>query len=256
MKQTATFPGNYAEIRTIGRFLASGCDAAGLDDDARFQIELACDEACTNIIEHAYGGEGLGVITVTWEVHDGALVITLEDDGPSFQPATEYGNAPTLTPTDDIQIGGLGIYFIRNLMDEVHYIAPVDGGNRLVLVKWQPIPENQPIKRKKIDADLYLVTVTGRIDHHLNAELERHLTRLLDNHHYRLIVDLSTTTYINSSGLRILVSAWRQTRQHGGDLHLSGLNENIMNIFKMVGFDKLFDIFETIEQAQDAFDSA
>jgi serine/threonine-protein kinase RsbW len=256
MKQTAKFPGDYAEIRNIGRFIASGCDVAGLDDDARFQVELACDEACTNIIEHAYGGEGLGVITVSWEVTDGAFVITLEDDGPSFQPESSYGNAPMLTPADDVKIGGLGVYFIRNLMDEVHYIAPENGGNELVLVKWLPIPETHPIKRKKLGADLYLVTVAGRIDHQINAELERHLTRLLDNHHYRLIVDLSATTYINSSGLRILVSAWRQTRQHDGDLHLSGLNDNIMNIFTMVGFDKLFDIFETAEQAQDAFETA
>ena len=47
------FPGRYAEIRNIGRFLVSGYDAAELEDDARFQVELATDEAATNIIEHA-----------------------------------------------------------------------------------------------------------------------------------------------------------------------------------------------------------
>ena len=67
---------------------------------------------------------------------------------------------------------------------------------------------------------------------------------VLDNGHYDLIVDLTHTTYINSGGLRCLVSAWRRAKAAQGSLSLCGLNERLQEIFTMVGFDKVFTIHE------------
>ena len=65
MGQTITIPARYDQVAPLCDFVVDAAVAAGLDADAAFQVQLACDEACTNIIEHAYGGQG-GEIEVTW----------------------------------------------------------------------------------------------------------------------------------------------------------------------------------------------
>lgn len=93
-------------------------------------------------------------------------------------------------------------------------------------------------------SDAWLVGVDGRLDQSLNPKLEETLNELLDNGSFHLVVDLTQTTYINSGGLRCLVSAWRRAKANEGTLALCGLNSRLQEIFSMVGFDKVFDIHE------------
>ena len=94
-----------------------------------------------------------------------------------------------------------------------------------------------------------LIGVEGRLDQSQNPLLEESLLRLLAEGHHRLLVDLSQATYINSGGLRCLVSAWRKARQQEGNLILFGLNTRLQEIFSMVGFDKVFQIVSTRSDA-------
>jgi len=99
-------------------------------------------------------------------------------------------------------------------------------------------------------AESWLVGVSGRLDHNQDQLLEETLQQLLDDGHYRLIIDLSQVSYVNSGGLRCLVTIWRQAREHGGDIVLCGLNEHIANVFSIVGFDKLFLIYPDRAEAE------
>jgi len=101
------------------------------------------------------------------------------------------------------------------------------------------------IWQEMLAENIHLVGARGRLDQSLNSQLEQTLTELLTAGHTRLVVDLSEATYINSGGLRCLVSAWRQARQQGGNLALCGLNQRLQEIFSMVGFDKVFQIYPT-----------
>lgn len=137
-KHTLTVPGRYERIRQVCQFVAAGAAEAGLDETAVFHIELACDEACTNIIEHAYGGEDVGEIRISWQVKESAFVITLYDHGRRFDPTSV---PPPRLVTDaeadvleNLKVGGLGIHFMRQLMDEVDFRFG-ENGNELVLVK-------------------------------------------------------------------------------------------------------------------------
>lgn len=103
-----------------------------------------------------------------------------------------------------------------------------------------------------LDGDIWLVGVDGRLDQTQNQALENVLTNLLDEGYLRLIVDLTETSYINSGGLRTLVSAWRKAQQRGGDLLLVGLSPRLEDVFSMVGFDKLFAIYATTQAAEEA----
>jgi anti-sigma B factor antagonist len=97
---------------------------------------------------------------------------------------------------------------------------------------------------------VWLVGARGRLDQTLTPQLEQNLLDLLNEGHSRLLVDLTEVEYINSGGLRCLVSAWRQARRQNGSLSLCGLNHRLSDIFGMVGFDKVFDIYPNCEAAR------
>jgi anti-sigma B factor antagonist len=98
-------------------------------------------------------------------------------------------------------------------------------------------------------SEAWLIGVNGRLDQTLNPKLEETLNELLDQEHIHLIVDLTHATYINSGGLRCLVSAWRRAKASQGSLALCGLNSRLQEIFAMVGFDKVFEIHENCAAA-------
>jgi serine/threonine-protein kinase RsbW len=97
-------------------------------------VETAVDEACSNIIEHAYGGEGLGVIEVTVGIGKNELTVSLRDFGRPFTP--EEVPEPDIHAELEDQPGhGLGLYFIRKWMDEVKFEFSPEQGNVLTMVK-------------------------------------------------------------------------------------------------------------------------
>lgn len=137
-----TVPGRYKEIKRICEFVADGATQAGFDEDTIFHLELCCDEASTNIIEHAYGQEGIGSIVISYELVGDTFTIVLQDNGQTFDPTTvppppAIGSAEESPEelTSQLRIGGLGWHFIRNLMDEVYFTSDRRAGNRLVMVK-------------------------------------------------------------------------------------------------------------------------
>ena len=133
MDSTLTVPGRFDRLEEISKFIEQAGQAAGLDEVAVCRCQLAVDEACTNIIEHGYEGEGRGEIVLRCEPGDGELVITSRDQGKRFDP--DAVPAPTLDASlEDMQIGGLGLYFMRQVMDAVDFTYAA-GTNQLVLVK-------------------------------------------------------------------------------------------------------------------------
>jgi anti-sigma B factor antagonist len=106
------------------------------------------------------------------------------------------------------------------------------------------------VRQEYLDNNIWLVSVSGRLDQNLNPQLDQTLTGLIEADHNDIIVDLSRTDYINSGGLRCLVSAWRKARQKEGNVWLCGLNSRLEEIFSIVGFDKLFQIYSTLDEAR------
>jgi anti-sigma B factor antagonist len=94
-----------------------------------------------------------------------------------------------------------------------------------------------------------IIGITGRLDTSNYSLLEKKLMDLTDNHQHRILVDCSNMDYISSSGLRILLMVLKQVTLLKGKFVLCGLQENIMEIFKISGFTSIFEIHPSKEDA-------
>jgi serine/threonine-protein kinase RsbW len=134
MIRTETFPGRFDSLEKIGEFVIEAAHAAGLDQAAIYAVQLAVDEACSNIIDHAYGGEGKGDIECSCDIQPDHLKIILRDKGKPFNPA--HISSPKLNvPIEKLKPRGVGLYLMRKMMDEVHYETTPDQGNTWVMIK-------------------------------------------------------------------------------------------------------------------------
>ena len=140
--QTVTFPGKFESLVQISDLIVQQAKEAGLDEAAIYAVDLAVDEAFTNIVEHAYGGEGIGDIQCTCQAAEGVLTITLRDFGRPFHP--EKIPAPNgKARLKDIKSGGAGLFLIRKMMDKVCFEFNPTTGNLLTMVKHKK-PSNHP----------------------------------------------------------------------------------------------------------------
>ena len=98
-----------------------------------------------------------------------------------------------------------------------------------------------------------VVQVEGQLVVGNRQELKDLVQAALDSGERRLLIDFSQTGYIDSSGLGALVSISKRIREAGGDLRLSGLNEDLRSLFELTKLDTLFSIAETPQQALASF---
>lgn len=98
-----------------------------------------------------------------------------------------------------------------------------------------------------------VLQVEGQLIVGNRQELKDLVSAALDHGDRRILIDFSRTGYIDSSGLGALVSISKRIREAGGDLRLSGLNEDLRSLFELTKLDTLFAIAETPQQALTSF---
>jgi serine/threonine-protein kinase RsbW len=127
-----TIGSDIGEIPKISAMLEEGMHAYGFSDEDVLDTQLAVEEAIINIISHGYKKQG-GWITVSCKVGPNHIEIQITDAAPQFDPLSIP--EPELDSTiEDREIGGLGVFLIRQLMDDCSYRYE-NGRNILVLVK-------------------------------------------------------------------------------------------------------------------------
>jgi serine/threonine-protein kinase RsbW len=129
-----TVAGYFKNLARIANFVSKVAAEAGLDDKAAYATQMAVDEACTNIIEHAYGIEGAGAIELTCRIQEDGLQVTITDQGRPFAP-DQLPRFDPQAPLSERSRRGMGVFFIQNLMDRVEYKFSASHGNRLIMFK-------------------------------------------------------------------------------------------------------------------------
>jgi anti-sigma B factor antagonist len=105
------------------------------------------------------------------------------------------------------------------------------------------------IADRKIDDDTHVVAVSGEIDLFTAPEFKQRMSAPIDAGRSNLIVDLSGTTFIDSSSLGVLIGAHRRLKLRGGSLVVVCENEAIAKTFKITGLDGVFTIAPSVEAA-------
>lgn len=121
-------------IASICEAVASAAQEAGFDERTAYACELAVYEAAENIVVHGYAKQSDGTIDAAITSQPGQLTVELRDRAQPFDPASVETEPPD--PLQEPTVGGLGLYIIHQVMDEINYERK-QGENRLVLHKSQ-----------------------------------------------------------------------------------------------------------------------
>jgi anti-sigma B factor antagonist len=105
------------------------------------------------------------------------------------------------------------------------------------------------ISDRKVDDDTHVVSVKGEIDLFTAPEFKQRMSAPIDEGRSSLIVDLTHTTFIDSSSLGVLIGAHRRLKLRGGSLVVVCDDEAIAKTFKITGLDGVFTLAPTIEAA-------
>ncbi|HFE53479.1 MAG TPA: ATP-binding protein [Bacteroidetes bacterium] len=128
-------PSRTENLEIIREFVSRIAQKAGFDEEDAAKIELAVDEACTNVVKHAYEGGSDKPIDVVVRLDYDKLTVIVTDQGKGFNP--EAVEIPDIKEyLAELRVGGLGIYLIRTLMDEVKYDIRPGVRNQVKMVKY------------------------------------------------------------------------------------------------------------------------
>jgi len=122
-------------LAIIREFVENIARESGFSKEIVSKISLAVDEACTNVIKHAYKFSPDREIKILTQFNDSKLTIRITDSGDKFDP--------NLIPEPNLKeyhkqkkVGGLGMFLMKKLMDEVQYLTLSGNQNQVVLVKY------------------------------------------------------------------------------------------------------------------------
>ena len=122
---------NLEELR---EFVISAAEHSGLNHEDAFAFKLTVDEICTNIIQYGYEGKKAGLLSLFFNVESNIARLIIRDDGKYF-PLEQTKNPDLEAAWDERELGGFGLYFAKELMDEIYYDKNDNNINQFVLVK-------------------------------------------------------------------------------------------------------------------------
>ena len=102
---------------------------------------------------------------------------------------------------------------------------------------------------ERVEDGITVFVPEGRIDTQAATELDQVLQVAVSGGKHKMVVDMSEVPYISSAGLRVLAAVLVKSREEGGDLKLAALNERVMRVFRIIGFDILMSIHDKPEAA-------
>ena len=133
-QQQITRSAELESLSILRGFIEKACKQhKRIDDHICYDLKLAVDEACTNIITHGYAGMNPGSIILSLEMAPNKVVVTITDFGHRFEPS-EVSAPDVEAGLEDLPIGGFGLFFIYQTMDEINYETTEDG-NHLTFIK-------------------------------------------------------------------------------------------------------------------------
>src|SRR3712207_3829128 len=117
------------------------------------------------------------------------------------------------------------------------------------------MPPEFALNEDALDDDRHVVAVRGEIDLFTAPELKQKLTDAIEAGHTRIVVDLTSTTFLDSTALGVLIGAVKRLRSRDGVLTIVNTDPNIAKTFEITGLDQIFTIRPTRDEAVEALDA-
>ena len=133
MEKKLVLTNEIAEINKLALFIEELGEELNLTPELVFNLNLVLEEAVSNVILYAYPKEEHQEIVLTTKISDKSLIFVLTDSGKEFDP-TQAPDADVTLSAEEREIGGLGIFLIRQIMNKVEY-QRIEGKNVLTLGK-------------------------------------------------------------------------------------------------------------------------
>ncbi len=100
---------------------------------------------------------------------------------------------------------------------------------------------------------IYIIELKGYLDAHTAPDLETAFQKLLTEKKYRIIVNCRDLTYISSAGLGVFMAYIEDVRKNKGDIKLSNMSAKVFNVFDLLGFPLLYEIYKEEKEAMTKF---
>jgi serine/threonine-protein kinase RsbW len=241
------------EIERAEAWLEAVGEEFAVPSEAVARLQVAMDEVLTNIISHGLAGvsEGTRNIWLDVTVNSARIELRVSDDGPPFDPTSVR---PALAQARIVarQIGGVGLLFVRSLVDDLQFDR-VDGRNDLTMSKgWLPQPIEGDCALEILEAEAAgsaIVHVAGKVNSVNARELGERLQGLLDKGYRSMVVDLARLDHMTSAGFRSLLRADKQAEDRDCKMVLCGLQGLTLELFEVGGFLDMFCIAESRDDA-------
>lgn len=133
IERRLTLPNDIETIPQLNEFIDNMAEEAGLDMSFTMSLNLALEEAVVNVMTYAYPEGTAGTVDIDIKTNGEQLTCVLSDSGTPFDP-TQTPDADTTLSAEERPIGGLGIFLVRQIMDDISY-QYVDNKNVLTLTK-------------------------------------------------------------------------------------------------------------------------
>jgi anti-sigma B factor antagonist len=97
--------------------------------------------------------------------------------------------------------------------------------------------------------DINVIYLKGYLDAHTAPVLENTFSELIDKRKYSIVVNFKDLAYISSAGLGVFMAFIEKIRENSGDIKLTGMSDKVYNIFDLLGFPLLYEIFKNEDDA-------
>lgn len=101
--------------------------------------------------------------------------------------------------------------------------------------------------------NLMLINLTGKLDSITSPQLEDKLIKMIDEENYNIIFNCINLDYISSAGLRVLLVGAKKVKVKDGKIKLANLKKHIREVFEIAGFTAIFELYESVEEAENSF---
>jgi len=99
------------------------------------------------------------------------------------------------------------------------------------------------------NGDISIINLKGFLDAHTAPTLESNFTQLINDSKYKIVVNFEDLAYISSAGLGVFMAYIESIRDNKGDIKLTNMSDKVFNIFDLLGFPLLYEIYKNEEEA-------